>query len=136
MTEGHPGLLESLQINNNKQVLPIRNHETAHKNLTNILNSTDAERYFTVETARGYIVINREYEYAYLYNDFLSIYMFVYSFKDQIEGAQLLAFIARINSWPAAIFTELKYKNNYLENNVYLCTSFFFLSKKVLINVH
>jgi hypothetical protein len=83
------------------------------QNVTNtnyILNSTDAERYFTVETARGYIVINREYGYAYLYNDFLSIYIFVYSFKDQIEGAQLLALIAQINSWPAAIFTELKYK--------------------------
>jgi hypothetical protein len=31
-----------------------------------ILNSSDTERYFTVETARGYIVINREYEYAYI----------------------------------------------------------------------
>jgi len=37
---------------------------TEHQNLTknnDILNGTDAERYFTVETARGYIVINREY---------------------------------------------------------------------------
>jgi len=79
-------------------------------NTNNILNSTDAERYFTVETARGYIVINREYGYAYLYHNFLSIYIFMYSFKDQTEGAQLLALIAQINSWPAAIFTELKYK--------------------------
>ncbi len=38
-----------------------------------ILNGTDAERYFTVETSRGYIVINREYEYTYLEIDYLSI---------------------------------------------------------------
>ena len=29
------------------------------------MNSTDPERYFAVETTRGYIVINREYEYTY-----------------------------------------------------------------------
>lgn len=35
--------------------------------------------------------------------------MFISRFKDQMEGARLLALIAQINSWPAAIFTELKY---------------------------
>jgi len=52
--------------------------------------------------------------------------MFVYSFKDQIEGAELLALIAQINSWPVAIFTELKYKNELLKNNVCLFMYFFF----------
>ena len=31
------------------------------------------------------------------------------SFKDPIEAAQLLTYLARINSWPIAIFTDLKY---------------------------
>ncbi len=53
--------------------------------------------------------------------------MFVYSFKDEIEGAELLALIAQINSWPVAIFTELKYKKNeLLKNNVCLFMYFFF----------
>jgi protein tyrosine phosphatase len=91
--EGYPGLYETLQINNNKQSLMKFNDQSmANGNpATNnpILNSSDTERYFTVETARGYIVINRD-------------------FKDQLEGGNLLQLIAQINSWPAIIFDELK----------------------------
>jgi protein tyrosine phosphatase len=90
--EGHPGLLETLQINNNKQLLPVLTEDTMPRqklpNNNKITNNSDAERYFAVETARGYIVINRD-------------------FKDQIEGARLLSLLAQINTWPAAIFTEL-----------------------------
>jgi hypothetical protein len=50
---------------------------------------------------------------AYLYSYF-SIYIFFFpSFKDQMEGARLLALIAESNSWPASIFSDLKYENNY-----------------------
>jgi hypothetical protein len=82
MNEGYPGLSEALQINNNKPLLPISIEEmmsikilvffklifrfliiVARKNLT---NNNDGERYFTVETTNGYIVINREYENIYL----------------------------------------------------------------------
>jgi len=101
--EGHPGLLETLQINNNKQLLPVLTEEAmTRKNLTNnnkTINSADAERYFAVETARGYIVINRD-------------------FKDQIEGARLLSLLAQINSWPAAIFTELNTDHRVLTFHV------------------
>jgi len=95
MNEGHPTLVETLQINTNKPVLPPLSSQEAMS--INILlfnrifqfltfaaskirtsNSTDAQRYFTVETARGYIIINRKYEYAYLSNCFsLSMYIFV-----------------------------------------------------------
>lgn len=83
--EGYPGLLETLQINNNKQLLPLpteevmsrierrsisvdvtlvecltvlaRKNRTAH-NMT--VDGNNAERYFTIDTARGYILIDRE----------------------------------------------------------------------------
>jgi len=89
MNEGHPNLVETLQINNNKQVLPLSNQEamsinillfyrifpfltlTASKIRTS--NRIDPQRYFTVETARGYIIINRKYEYAY----FFPIYVYL-----------------------------------------------------------
>jgi hypothetical protein len=45
----------------------------------------------------------------FIYFSFLSVHLS--SFKDQIEGARLLSLLAQINSWPAAIFTELKYEN-------------------------
>lgn len=108
--EGHPGLLETLQINNNKQVLPIVAEDAmnivARKNLTDnkTTNKSDGERYFAVETARGYIVINRD-------------------FKDEVEGARLLSLLAQLNSWPAAIFTELNADHHVLTfhvlNNAY-----------------
>ncbi|UJR28437.1 hypothetical protein I4U23_009677 [Adineta vaga] len=92
ISEGHPGLIETLQTNNNKQLVPMFIEQTmGERNVTNndkILNSTDVDRYFAVETAQGYIVINR-------------------NFKDQIEGARLLSHIATMNSWPPAIFTQL-----------------------------
>jgi hypothetical protein len=88
------------------------------KNLTNnydhkknqTINGADAERYFAVEAARGYIVISREYDYTYL-DSFVYLFIDVFSFKDQIEGARLLSLLAQTNSWPASIFTELKYVN-------------------------
>lgn len=90
--EGYPGLIETLQINNNKQLLPLITEDAMtpkipSKNNKNITGD-DSARYFAVETARGYIVINRD-------------------FKDQIEGARLLSLLAQTNSWPAVIFTEL-----------------------------
>jgi len=92
ISEGHPGLIETLQTNNNKQAMPLFVQEAmGDRNVTSnekILNGTDAARYFAVETAQGYIVINR-------------------NFKDQMEGARLLLHIAQMNSWPAAIFTQL-----------------------------
>ncbi len=33
MNEGYPGLLETLQINNNKQLLPALNRETMSRNI-------------------------------------------------------------------------------------------------------
>ncbi|CAF1675744.1 unnamed protein product [Rotaria magnacalcarata] len=101
-SEGHPGLLETLQINNNKQAFPLlaqnekpriiqRNNKT--------INKSDAERYFAVETARGYIVINRD-------------------FKDEIEGARLLLLLAQINYWPPTIFTELNADHRVLTFHV------------------
>lgn len=71
-----------------------------------ILNNTDANRYFTVETAQGYIAINREYEkIVFIYDRSIEV---LFSFKDQTEGGRLLSYIAQMNSWPAAIFTKLK----------------------------
>ncbi|CAF2578887.1 unnamed protein product [Rotaria sp. Silwood2] len=106
-SEGHPGLLETLQINNNKQILPLLIEDTITRKIltnNNMINKSDAERYFAVETAQGYIVINRD-------------------FKDQIEGARLLSLLAQINSWPAAIFTELNTDHRVLTfhvlNNAY-----------------
>ncbi|CAF1037550.1 unnamed protein product [Adineta ricciae] len=90
--EVHPGLIETLQTNNNKQVMPAFVEQTMgeHNEAVDdkILNNTDANRYFKVETAQGYISINRD-------------------FKDQTEGGRLLSYIAQMNSWPAAIFTKL-----------------------------
>ncbi|CAF0888201.1 unnamed protein product [Adineta steineri] len=108
INEGHPSLLETLQINNNKQSFPLLTEGAmAHKDAPNnkkMINNTDAQRYFTVETARGYIIINRD-------------------FKDQIEGARLLSLLAQINSWPPAIFTELNADRQILTfhvlNNAY-----------------
>jgi hypothetical protein len=102
INEGYPGLSETLQINNNKHLSPISSEATMSMNRlffnlifigfvvfivsqnptsnNQILNSADAERYFTVETARGYIVIDREYEYTYLYRLF-SIYTFCIALK-------------------------------------------------------
>ncbi|CAF3413861.1 unnamed protein product [Rotaria sp. Silwood1] len=103
MKESHPGLIETLKISSNKQLKPILNPKPIQVNTIinnhQKFNSTDAERYFTVETARGYIVINRD-------------------FKDQIEGARLLALIAEINLWPAAIFTELDVDRSLLTFHV------------------
>lgn len=101
--EGHPGLLETLQINNNKQLLPVvteqemssRQNETGNE----IKSNKEGPRYFAVETARGYIIINRD-------------------FKDQFEGAYLLSYLAQINSWPAAIFTELNTDHRLLTFHV------------------
>ncbi|CAF0756416.1 unnamed protein product [Rotaria sordida] len=101
-SEGHPGLLETLQINNNKQVLPLFMEDTmTRKILTNnkTTNKSDTQRYFAVETAQGYIIINRD-------------------FKDEIEGARLLSLLAQINSWPAAIFTELNADHRILTFHV------------------
>ena len=47
------------------------------------------------------------------------------SFKDQIEGARLLSLLAQTNSWPAAIFTELKYE---LEPSLVHCRTCLFRS--------
>ena len=49
-----------------------------------------------------------------IYFCFLSVHVYLSSFKDQIEGARLLSLLAQVNSWPAAIFTELKYANKFL----------------------
>lgn len=99
INEAHPGLLETLQINNNKQLLPIPNpkldSDEIRTDIKQLLNSNDSERYITIETNRGFLAINRD-------------------FKDQIEAAQLLAFLARINTWPVAIFTDLNTNNNIL----------------------
>jgi len=98
--EGHPGLIETLQINNNKQLLPMSTEGAMSQNNNNkITNNSDAERYFAVETARGYIIINRD-------------------FKDQMEGARLLSLLAQMNSWPAAIFTELNADHRILTFHV------------------
>jgi hypothetical protein len=53
---------------------------------------------------------------------FLSKYIYIslFSFKDQIEGARLLSLLAQINSWPAAIFTELKYEKKFLLNKSFI----------------
>ncbi|CAF3702524.1 unnamed protein product [Rotaria sordida] len=100
MKENYPDLIETLKISTNKQLKPILNSKTIQVNNKNQkFNSTDAERYFTVETARGYIIINRD-------------------FKNQMEGAQLLALIADINRWPAAIFTELNVDRHLLTFHV------------------
>ncbi len=93
MNEGHPTLVETLQINNNKQLLPLPSQKAMSINIwlfdrifpfltfaaskIRTSNSTDAQRYFTVETARGYIIINRKYEYAYLSNCFFPIYAYL-----------------------------------------------------------
>jgi hypothetical protein len=37
-----------------------------------------------------------------------------------MEGARLLSLIAQINSWPAAIFTELKYVDKEFENKSFI----------------
>ena len=71
------------------------------------MNNTDANRYFKVETAQGYISINREYEKIF-FNHHRSFNRVLFSFKDQTEGGRLLSYIAQMNSWPAAIFTKLK----------------------------
>ncbi|CAF3201278.1 unnamed protein product [Rotaria socialis] len=101
-SEGHPGLLETLQINNNKQAFPllVQNEmpRIIQKN-NKTINKSDAERYFAVETARGYIIINRD-------------------FKDAIEGARLLSLLAQMNSWPATIFTELNADHRVLTFHV------------------
>jgi protein tyrosine phosphatase len=94
----HPGLVETLQINNNKQLLPISTEE-AMSNNEKQSNNTNAERYFAVETARGYIIISRD-------------------FKSQLEGANLLSLLARINSWPMSIFTDLNADHRMLTFNV------------------
>ena len=84
INEAHAGLLETLQINNNKQLLPIPNPKLNCRflfaffiicflfwlilaneksiDVKQILNSHDAERYLTIETNRGILVINRKYE--------------------------------------------------------------------------
>lgn len=106
--EGHAGLVETLQINNNKPFLPIlteeamvRKNQTRHPIHSNneTIKNVDGERYFAVEAARGYILINRD-------------------FKDQIEGARLLSTLAQMNSWPAAIFTELNADHHLLTFHV------------------
>lgn len=101
--EGHPGLLETLQINNNKQLLPVVTEQemSPRQNQTNdeVKSNKEGPRYFAVETARGYIIINRD-------------------FKDQFESARLLSFLAEINSWPAAIFTELNTDHSLLTFHV------------------
>jgi protein tyrosine phosphatase len=96
--EVHPGLIETLQINNNKQLLPVST-EDAMSNNEKKLNNTNAERYFAVETARGYIIINRD-------------------FKNQLEGANLLSLLARINSWPMSIFADLNADHRMLTFHV------------------
>ncbi|CAF0927504.1 unnamed protein product [Adineta steineri] len=108
MNEGYPSLVETLQINNNKQIIPKLSQEAMmNKNLANnnmLFKGTGVHRYLTAETTSGYIVINRD-------------------FKDQIEGARLLALIAQMNYWPATIFTGLNaYKNTFtfhVLNNAY-----------------
>ncbi|CAF0872815.1 unnamed protein product [Didymodactylos carnosus] len=94
--EKYPDLAVALQVNNNKQQVPNRinsatmtgkhgkNVQEKNRNKTDI----DNNRYYKVETDKGYIVISRE-------------------FKDQMEGSRLLALIAEINRWPLSIFTEL-----------------------------
>ncbi|CAF3988363.1 unnamed protein product [Rotaria sp. Silwood2] len=103
MKEIHPGLIETLKISSNKQSKLILNPTTIQVNTiannNQTFNSTDTERYFTVETARGYVIINRD-------------------FKNQMEGARLLALIAEINLWPVAIFTELNVDRPLLTFNV------------------
>jgi hypothetical protein len=96
--EVHPGLIETLQINNNKQLLPAST-EDAMANNEKSANSTNAERYFAVETARGYIIIDRD-------------------FKSQLEAANLLALLARINSWPMSIFSDLNADHRMLTFHV------------------
>ncbi len=89
--EGHPGLLETLQINNNKQVLPALTEEAMSNKLPlidklifilisarqNSTNNTNAERYFAVETARGYIIINREYGNIDFIFFFICLYIYL-----------------------------------------------------------
>lgn len=50
-------------------------------------NYNDAERYFTVETARGYILINRKYEYVSL-----SLSVYVYFFIVSKINSKVLIF--------------------------------------------
>lgn len=101
--EGYPGLLETLQINNNKQLLPVVTEQEMSPHLNEktdeIKSNKEGPRYFAVETARGYIIIDRD-------------------FKDQFEGAHLLSYLAQINSWPAAIFTELNTDHHLLTFHV------------------
>ena len=69
---------------------------------------TNAERYFTVETARGYILINRKYvNMSILFS--ISLCIFICSFKDQSEGVDLLYLLGQINAWPSVLFDEVKY---------------------------
>jgi len=101
--ELNPSLVQLLQINNNKQGMPLLTEDTmAHEQLTNDgkgENNTNAERFFAVEIARGYIIVNRD-------------------FKDQLEGAKLLALLARMNTWPGWIFTDVSVDHRILSFRV------------------
>ena len=44
-----------------------------------------------------------------MYISRMIISIFLYSFKDQSEGANLLELLRQINLWPTEIFDELKY---------------------------
>ncbi|CAF1108335.1 unnamed protein product, partial [Didymodactylos carnosus] len=97
MKEKHPGLIVTLQVNNNRQQFPgnIISQETMiDKNGTSVKEqsvnktNTDNNRYYKVETDKGYIAINRE-------------------FKDQVEGSKLLALIAQTDGWPLSMFNEV-----------------------------
>ncbi|UJR21066.1 hypothetical protein I4U23_024166 [Adineta vaga] len=90
VNEGHAGLVETLQINNNKQALPIFNQQIK-KNQT--LNMT------ANNINHGYIIINR-------------------NFSNELEGAELLTFITQINSWPVALFTKLNTEQHTLTFHV------------------
>ncbi|CAF0783006.1 unnamed protein product [Adineta ricciae] len=81
MNEGHPDLVETLQLNNNKQ-------EFSKFEKNNTSKDTDTTAHFNEGSHRGYIIISR-------------------SFKDQFEAGDLLGFITQINSWPVALFTDL-----------------------------
>lgn len=66
---------------------------------------TDAERYFTVETARGYILINRKYEYVYT-----SISLYAYSFVvSKINPKVLIFCIFLVKSMLGQVFYSMKW---------------------------
>lgn len=53
-------------------MIEVRNNITINNQT---INTNDTERYFLVESTRGYIIINREYEHLFLYYMLICFYL-------------------------------------------------------------